>query len=74
MIHLTRTIDRILGYVFVQAPQTDGNAPQGIGTLRPNQDALFTSAMGALPGHSIQDIQERYVIEPASDSLLNSTP
>ncbi|CAE6447939.1 unnamed protein product [Rhizoctonia solani] len=61
MIHLTRTIDRILGYVFVQAPQTDGNAPQGIGTLRPNQDALFTSAMGALPGHSIQDIQERWV-------------
>ncbi|CAE6443015.1 unnamed protein product [Rhizoctonia solani] len=61
MLHLTRTIDRILGYVFVQAPQTDGNAPQGIGTLRPNQDALFTSAMGALPGHSIQDIQERWV-------------
>ncbi|ELU38757.1 cytoplasmic protein [Rhizoctonia solani AG-1 IA] len=44
------------------SPQTDGNAPQGIGTLRPNQDALFTSAMGALPGHSIQDIQERCVI------------
>ncbi|CAE6447486.1 unnamed protein product [Rhizoctonia solani] len=61
MLHLTRTIDRILGYVFVQAPQSDGGAPQAQGTYRPNQDALFTSAMGALPGHSIQDIQERWV-------------
>ncbi|KAL5639135.1 hypothetical protein ACGC1H_006599 [Rhizoctonia solani] len=61
MLHLMRTIDRVLGYVFVQAPQSDGGAPQAHGTYRPNQDALFTSAMGALPGHSIQDIQERYV-------------
>ncbi|CAE6470508.1 unnamed protein product [Rhizoctonia solani] len=61
MLHLMRTIDRILGYVFVQVPQSDGGAPQANGSLRPNQDALFTSAMGALPGHSIQDIQERWV-------------
>ncbi|KAL5639133.1 hypothetical protein ACGC1H_006599 [Rhizoctonia solani] len=61
MLHLMRTIDRVLGYVFVQAPQSDGGAPQAHGTYRPNQDALFTSAMGALPGHSIQDIQERWI-------------
>ncbi|CAE7138129.1 unnamed protein product [Rhizoctonia solani] len=61
MLHLMRTIDRVLGYVFVQAPQTDGGAPQAQGTYRPNQDALFTSAMGMLPGDSIQDIQERWV-------------
>ncbi|KAH7334496.1 cytoplasmic protein [Rhizoctonia solani] len=57
MLHLMRTIDRILGYVFVQASQSDGG--QAKGTLQPNQDALFSSAMGTLPGHSIQDIQER---------------
>ncbi|CAE6467691.1 unnamed protein product [Rhizoctonia solani] len=61
MSHLMRTIDRVLGYVFVQAPQSDGGAPQAQGTYRPNQDALFTSAMGSLPGHSIQDVQERWV-------------
>ncbi|CAE6441029.1 unnamed protein product [Rhizoctonia solani] len=60
MLHLMRTIDRILGYVFVQAPQSDGG--QAKGTLQPNQDALFSSAMGTLPGHSIQDIQERHDI------------
>ncbi|KAG8730848.1 hypothetical protein FRC11_005652 [Ceratobasidium sp. 423] len=61
MLHLMHTIDRVLGYVFVQAPQSNGRAPQAKGTLRPNQDALFTSAMGTLPGHSIQDIQERWI-------------
>ncbi|KAJ1301489.1 hypothetical protein OPQ81_008746 [Rhizoctonia solani] len=60
MLHLMRTIDRVLGYVFVQAPQSDTMA-EANGTLRPNQDALFTSAMGAIPGHSIQDIQERWI-------------
>lgn len=59
MVHLTRTIDRILGYVFVPPPESDKTPSQPKGTARPNQDALFSSAMGALPGHSIQDIQER---------------
>lgn len=63
MVHLTRTIDRILGYVFVLPPESGKDATQPKGTTRPNQDALFSSAMGALPGHSIQDIQERYELQ-----------
>jgi hypothetical protein len=72
MLHLMRTIDRVLGYVFVQAPsQSDDEKKQVKGTLQPNQDALFSSAMGALPGHRIQDIQERCVALRSLMQTLN---
>ncbi|KAG8700279.1 hypothetical protein FRC08_004792 [Ceratobasidium sp. 394] len=61
MLHLMRTIDRALGYAFVPKPSSEEKGDQLKGTARPNQDAIFSSAMGAIPGHSIQDIQERWV-------------
>ncbi|KAG9107019.1 hypothetical protein FRC07_008705 [Ceratobasidium sp. 392] len=61
MLHLMRTIDRALGYVFVPKPTAGEKVGQPKGTARPNQDAIFSSAMGTIPGHSIQDIQERWV-------------
>ncbi|KAG8739342.1 hypothetical protein FRC10_005768 [Ceratobasidium sp. 414] len=60
MLHLMRTIDRALGYIFVPKPLAEEKGDQPKGTVRPNQDAIFSSAMGAIPGHTIQDIQERY--------------
>ncbi|KAG8707952.1 hypothetical protein FRC09_001527 [Ceratobasidium sp. 395] len=61
MLHLMRTIDRVLGYIFVPKPGSGEKDGQPTGTARPNQDAVFSSAMGAIPGHSIQDIQERWI-------------
>ncbi|KAB5595052.1 Cytoplasmic protein [Ceratobasidium theobromae] len=60
MLHLMRTVDRVLGYVFVQTSESNGENIQK-GTLQSNQDALFSSAMGAIPDHNIQNIQERWI-------------
>lgn len=71
MLHLMRTVDRVLGYVFVQTSESNGENVQK-GTLQSNQDALFSSAMGAIPDHNIQNIQERYVYLIWPTQMLNN--
>ncbi|EIW74434.1 cytoplasmic protein [Coniophora puteana RWD-64-598 SS2] len=81
MLHLMRAVDRATGYVFVppkDAPKPPGTVPNASNspdsdpydgpTLRPNQDALFSSAMAPIPGTagqdvpmSARDVQERWV-------------
>jgi hypothetical protein len=57
MLKLVRLIDKVTGYIFI--PSSSG----GSSTTTPNTDALFSSAMGALPPDlgSIADVQERWV-------------
>ncbi|KAF8631114.1 hypothetical protein AX17_005159 [Amanita inopinata Kibby_2008] len=69
MLHLTRTIDRATGYVFV--PPSSATQPQGTvkqppadsGSQRPNEYALFSSALSAMHGarSDVRDVQERWV-------------
>lgn len=56
MLKLVRLIDKVTGYIFI--PSSSGGS-----TTIPNTDALFSSAMGALPPDlgSIADVQERWV-------------
>lgn len=71
MLRLSRAIDRATGYVFVPAaPPPNVSAPPNASTptspsapmsVRPNDYALFSTAVGPLPGHGAQDIQERWV-------------
>lgn len=56
MLKLVRLIDKVTGYIFIPS-STPGS------TATPNTDALFSSAMGALPPDlgSVADVQERWV-------------
>ncbi|KAF7375080.1 GPN-loop GTPase 2 [Mycena sanguinolenta] len=63
MLHLTHTIDRASGYVFVpratSASATDPTADASEAT-RPNAYALFSSAAGPMK-HDVRDVQERWI-------------
>jgi len=68
MLHLTRTIDRVTGYVFVSPPGTSNssgivNDPTKPSSLRPNDYSLFSSAVGPLHGplSDVRDVQERWI-------------
>ncbi|KAK0191106.1 cytoplasmic protein [Armillaria mellea] len=67
MMHLTRTIDRITGYVFVP-PANSPMPPDAVpdqhhvpSSARPNTYALFSSAINAAGGYDVRDVQERWI-------------
>ena len=69
MLHLTNVIDRATGYVYVQPSNTtppDTVRPSGDAdsrAQRPNQYALFSTAVGPLTGiySDVRDVQERWM-------------
>ena len=69
MLHLTNVIDRATGYVYVQPsnPTPPGTVrPSGDAdsrAQRPNQYALFSTAVGPLTGiySDVRDVQERWM-------------
>ncbi|KAE9408695.1 hypothetical protein BT96DRAFT_913829 [Gymnopus androsaceus JB14] len=81
MLHLTNVIDRATGYVFVPKTSPDSTT-EGVRkedgaslepSAQPNEYALFSSAMGAMPSlvggkggraYDVRDVQERYIDYP----------
>ena len=65
MLHLTRTIDKATGYVFVPpaGPPDTIDQSNAAAAVRPNTYALFSSAIGTAkgPASDIRDVQERWV-------------
>jgi GPN-loop GTPase len=70
MLHLSRTIDRTTGYVYI--PPKGSAAPPGTideaglsnaNSTRPNEYALFASAAGPMQGplSNPRDVQERWI-------------
>ncbi|KAG7449075.1 uncharacterized protein BT62DRAFT_1002624 [Guyanagaster necrorhizus] len=67
MTHLSRTIDRVTGYVFV--PPVDSPMPPDVvpdqhglpSSTRPNTYALFSSAINSAGGYDVKDVQERWI-------------
>ncbi|KAF9049546.1 hypothetical protein BDZ89DRAFT_1006380 [Hymenopellis radicata] len=67
MMHLTRTIDRVTGYIFVPPPtaplppdaaEHQHNVPA---SARPNTFGLFSSATSSVGGYDVRDVQERWI-------------
>ncbi len=67
MMHLTRTIDRVTGYIFVPPPtaplppdaaEHQHDAPA---SARPNTFGLFASATSSTGGYDVRDVQERWI-------------
>jgi GPN-loop GTPase len=68
MLHLTRTIDRVTGYVFIPPPAATAppgtvNDPNKPSSSRPNDYSLFSSATGPMngPRSDVRDVQERWI-------------
>ncbi|PFH48728.1 hypothetical protein AMATHDRAFT_64743 [Amanita thiersii Skay4041] len=79
MLHLTRAIDRATGYIFVPPPslppdagaagaRPPGTVDPGVpasaaSSQRPNDYALFSSAMSTMQGprSDVRDVQERWI-------------
>ncbi|KIY65209.1 cytoplasmic protein [Cylindrobasidium torrendii FP15055 ss-10] len=67
MMHLTRLIDRVTGYVFVPPP--DAPVPNDAAEVprdlppssRPNVFGLFSTAVNAGKAYDVLDIQERWI-------------
>lgn len=67
MLHLMRVVDRALGYAFVasdkalEAETGSGQGPKSKSEA-PNTNALFSSALSAIPDTPhVRDIQERWI-------------
>ena len=67
MMHLTRTIDRVVGYVFVPPsnaplpPEASGKQHELPPSARPNMFGLFTTAASSVGAYDARDVQERWV-------------
>ncbi|KAG8945283.1 hypothetical protein FRC04_001060 [Tulasnella sp. 424] len=66
MVHLMRVVDRALGYAFVASDKAlddeAGGGPSKSRSEAPNTNALFSSALSAIPDTPhVRDIQERWI-------------